>query len=286
MWDKKKTMGISNTEIKFDETYKISKVYTVEDWWDEVDENWFPAYEAYLVDSQGVEAIDYLDNINMWLKPEFKVVKPLFESEEEFNVDAPKEWDVTELGVGDIITNDMWNPNTTNGKHFFDWIAFEEDGWEIIGIENDQEGDDRFYVTIMGVDSKLDFNDWLDKFNDYLKPQFKIYRSLNESENEYGLPSSMEVPDGASDSNPEDEWYGANPEEEEETPVDGEDEENPEGEDEEKEVTLEDLKAMIEDLTARVEKLEPEEEEEPEDGEEAPAEGEEEAPAEGEEAAK
>jgi hypothetical protein len=192
MWDKKKTMGISNTEIKFDETYKISKVYTVEDWWDEVDENWFPAYEAYLVDSQGVEAIDYLDNINMWLKPEFKVVKPLFESEEEFNVDAPKEWDVTELGVGDIITNDMWNPNTTNGKHFFDWIAFEEDGWEIIGIENDQEGDDRFYVTIMGVDSKLDFNDWLDKFNDYLKPQFKIYRSLNESEDDFTVTAPKE----------------------------------------------------------------------------------------------
>jgi hypothetical protein len=195
MWDKKKTMGISNTEIKFDETYKISKVYTVEDWWDEGDQNWFPAYEAYLVDSQGVEAIDYLDNINMWLKPEFKVVKPLFESEEEFNVNAPKEWDVTELGVGDIITNDMWNPNTTKGKHFFDWIAFEEDGWEIIGIENDQAGDDRFYVTIMGVDSKLDFSDWLDKFNDYLKRQYKIADSLNESEDEFTVdaPESWNV---------------------------------------------------------------------------------------------
>jgi hypothetical protein len=151
-------------------------------------------------------SLDYdIDIINDLLKPQYKIeqnliesddeFKPLFESEEEFSVAAPEEWDVTELGIGDIITNDMWNPNTTKGKHFFDWIAFEEDGWEIIGIENDQAGDDRFYVTIMGVDSKLDFSDWLDKFNDYLKPQFKIADSLNESEDEFTVdaPESWNV---------------------------------------------------------------------------------------------
>lgn len=72
----------------------------------------------------------------------------------------------------------------------------------------------------------------------------------------------------------------ANPEEEE--PVDSELEGEEEGEEEEKEVTLEDLKAMIEDLTERVDKLEGGEEEA--EGEEEPMEGEEE-PAEGEEGA-
>jgi hypothetical protein len=375
MWDRKKTMGLLHTDIEFNETYKISKIQDLGDWWD-VDQEGFDIYEVELVDSQGEEVIDYLDNINTWLKPEFKVVnkKDLFE-EEDFNVDAPEDWNVTELGVGDIITsnmfqtiedtrhwmdnvkkleilkfsnfgdhgivnlslpnqneiyvswvvdnvnedlksnyrialpltesedeftvdapedwnvtelkvgdfitpdmwentgydfkiksktakitdigvddkgpyvvlahedwsldydtdvindllkpqykieqnltesddefsveapsewdveyltvgdmitNDMWNPNTTKGKHFFDWIAFEEDGWEIIGIENDQAGDDRFYVTIMGVDSKLDFSDWLDKFNDYLKPQFKIHRSLNESEDDFTVTAPKE----------------------------------------------------------------------------------------------
>jgi hypothetical protein len=138
-------------------------------------------------------SLDYdTDIINDLLKPQYKIEQNLTESDDEFSVDAPEEWDVTELGVGDIITNDMWNPNTTKGKHFFDWIAFEEDGWEIIGIENDQAGDDRFYVTIMGIDSKLDFSDWLDKFNDYLKPQFKIHRSLNESEDEFNVTAPKE----------------------------------------------------------------------------------------------
>ncbi len=74
--------------------------------------------------------------------------------------------------------------------------------------------------------------------------------------------------------------FGANPEEDTDLPDEIEGEEL-EGDEEEKEVTLEDLKAMVEDLTERVEKLEGGGEDE--EGEEG-AEGEEgEEGAEGEE---
>ena len=115
-------------------------------------------------------SLDYdTDIINDLLKPQFKIEQNLTESDDEFSVDAPAEWDVEYLTVGDMITNDMWNPNTTKGKHFFDWIAFEEDGWEIIGIENDQEGGDdielfqfteAFIKIINGVEkTKTDLKD-------------------------------------------------------------------------------------------------------------------------------
>jgi len=181
MWDKKKTMGISNTEIKFDETYKISKVYTVEDWWDEVDENWFPAYEAYLVDSQGVEAIDYLDNINMWLKPEFKVVKPLFESDDEFSVTAPQEWNYEDF------------TGTTN-KEFKQWVK------KILKKHNIEDDFIETYLVDVFY-GEWDFNvsninelALLNNFNDWIEEQNEDY-GLNESEDEFTVdaPESWNV---------------------------------------------------------------------------------------------
>ena len=51
----------------------------------------------------------WFHEINDYLKPEYKVVTPnLSESEDEFTVDAPEDWNVTELKVGDFITPDMW----------------------------------------------------------------------------------------------------------------------------------------------------------------------------------
>lgn len=102
---------------------------------------------------------------------------------------------------------------------------------------------------------------------------FMKTRKMNESDDMSGYPDD-EQEDGSYG------YYGANPEDEDE-PEEGAEEGAEEGEEEEKELTLDDLKAMIDDLTERVKALEPEEEEEPAEGEE----GEEGAePAEGEEA--
>jgi hypothetical protein len=81
---------------------------------------------------------------------------------------------------------------------------------------------------------------------------------LNESEEMEGMAAGMH--------------YGANPEEEEEMPMDdsemeGEDMDDMEGEEEE--VTLEDLKAMVDDLTERMDALEGGDEEEEEDMEDS-----------------
>ena len=97
---------------------------------------------------------------------------------------------------------------------------------------------------------------------------------IGSDHNEFGYPESPDF-DAESAEDIEDEWYGANPEEDEEVEADAE-----EGMEEEEEVTLQDLKAMIEDLTERIEKLEGGEE-----GEEGTEEGTEEEGAEGEEGA-
>lgn len=105
---------------------------------------------------------------------------------------------------------------------------------------------------------------------------FMKTRKMNESDDmKYSDELGMGMGNDEYSDDEESGYYGANPEDEEE-PEEGAEEGEEGGE---KELTLEDLKAMIDDLTERVKKLEPEEEEEPEEGEEG-EEGEE--PAEGE----
>ena len=177
MWDRKKTMGLLHTDIEFNETYKISKIQDLGDWWD-VDQEGFDIYEVELVDSQGEEVIDYLDNINTWLKPEFKVVnkKDLFE-EEDFNVNAPEDWNVTELGVGDIITSNMFKI-IGDRRHWMDRVK----ELEILKFSN-------FGVTGIVHLSLPNQNEiyvsWVvDNVNKDLKSNYRIALPLHESDDE------------------------------------------------------------------------------------------------------
>ena len=83
----------------------------------------------------------------------------------------------------------MWNPETTKGIYFFDYVmGKEKDGWEIIFVDNPKgDGDDisSIYVEIEGVDTEYDFDDDLNTFNTYLKPKYQIIpSSLNEQYND------------------------------------------------------------------------------------------------------
>jgi hypothetical protein len=44
-----------------------------------------------------------------YLKPGYQVVKPLQESDDEWDVEAPDEWNIADLEVGGVVTPDMWN---------------------------------------------------------------------------------------------------------------------------------------------------------------------------------
>ena len=62
----------------------------------------------------------WFHEINDYLKPEYKVVTTnLSESEDEFNVNAPEDWNVTELTVGDTVTADMFN-TIEDTRHWMD----------------------------------------------------------------------------------------------------------------------------------------------------------------------
>jgi hypothetical protein len=118
----------------------------------------------------------WFHEINDYLKPEYKVVTPnLSESEDEFNVDAPEDWNVTELKVGDFITPDMWE-NT--GYDF----KIKSKTAKITDIGVDDKGP---YVVLAHENWSLDYD--TDVINDLLKPQYKIEQNLtdlSESEDE------------------------------------------------------------------------------------------------------
>ena len=88
MWDQNKIKNIYYTDLNFNKSYKIT---------DFVDESWDDDGEYYtdvfLVDSDGEDLYEILDNINLWLKPEFQV-------EESLNEDFELTDDDLELAKG------------------------------------------------------------------------------------------------------------------------------------------------------------------------------------------
>jgi hypothetical protein len=68
MWDPSKIKNILYTDIDFNEPYKITG-HILDDSWDE--EGYYT--DVSLEDSNSKEIYEVLDNINMWLKPEFQV---------------------------------------------------------------------------------------------------------------------------------------------------------------------------------------------------------------------
>ena len=93
------------------ENYTIEKI--------EYDENGMMADESgwivILKDKGGF----YLDEFNELLKPEYQIVKPLHESlsklletDDEWDVEAPPEWDVKYLTTGDILDSSNSNVGT------------------------------------------------------------------------------------------------------------------------------------------------------------------------------
>jgi hypothetical protein len=62
-----------------------------------------------ILNSKGGVKIGFTkDTVNSLLKPEYKISLPNLNESDEFTVDAPEDWNVTELKVGDFITPDMW----------------------------------------------------------------------------------------------------------------------------------------------------------------------------------
>jgi hypothetical protein len=132
----------------------------------------------------------------------------LLEVDDEFTVDAPKEWDVTELGVGDKITKDMIkNPeflNRMDEDFEMDFPGVITKIYKTLGNENwgvrirfQDVGWRKYLPKSKDIKLGLGFN--LDSFNDdNLKPQYKIKEpvfelsTLLENEEDFNVSAPSE----------------------------------------------------------------------------------------------
>ena len=142
------------------------------------------------------------------LKPQYKIKEPVFElstlleNEEDFNVNAPDEWNVTELGVGDIITPDMWD-YTKDGDEFRNKIAksfiinriFKEDGWDSgWGVSIVHYIPALLHPKFPQTNTLGGLEYGLGELNSHLKPQYKIFipGALNENEEDFNVSAPSE----------------------------------------------------------------------------------------------
>ena len=123
----------------------------------------------------------------------------LLEADDEFTVNAPEEWNVQELGIGDKITKDMIkNPeflNRMDEDFEMDFPGVITKIYKTLGNENwgvrirfQDVGWRKYLPKSKDIKLGLGFN--LDSFNDNnLKPQYKIFipGALNENEEDFNV---------------------------------------------------------------------------------------------------
>jgi hypothetical protein len=126
-----------------------------------------------------------LDGFNQnTLKPQYQIQKPVFElsslleNEEDFNVNAPDEWNVELLTVGDTITPDMWG---------YDGIFFDVS--KPLTIEDIGEDEGGWWIQLGRSEAPFD----LDEINEYLKSKYRVVPYiLEESDDEFSVNAPEE----------------------------------------------------------------------------------------------
>jgi hypothetical protein len=145
-----------------------------------------------------------LDEINEYLKSKYRVIPYILEEsdDDDFNVSASPEWNVTELGVGDIITPDMWD-YTKDGDEFRNKIAksfiinriFKEDGWDSgWGVSIVHYIPALLHPKFPQTNTLGGLEYGLGELNSHLKPQYKIFipGALNESDDDFNVSAPSE----------------------------------------------------------------------------------------------
>jgi len=126
--------------------------------------------------------VDYVNNM---LKYPYQIVQPLTEQEDdEWDFDVSDNWDITELGKGDIITPNMWNKNLSPEYGDIEtWIDDPTEDQIIDNIWIDDHGVVGIWFT--GKKSNIHNAYSLTDFNNLLDPKYKIVSNrLDEIEND------------------------------------------------------------------------------------------------------
>ena len=118
--------------------------------------------------------------LNNWaLKPEYRIIPPLNEQQDDddWDLEAGEEWNVTELGIGDYITLDMLNQdNQIHLKYFFQ--VFKPNTFPLL-IDRRTKSDLGDSVILKAINFKGDIQrgySWMVKTlnNIVLKPGYQI----------------------------------------------------------------------------------------------------------------
>jgi hypothetical protein len=137
---------------------------------------------VYLVDKDGKKTDSWdVYFVNKDLKDPYLIVNSLTESDDEWDLEAGPEWNVTELGIGDTITSNMWNKNLSpEYGNIEDWIDNPAENQTIDSIDTDDHG--VVGILFTGKKSNIQNIYTLEDFNNLLDPKYRIIPSLNESE--------------------------------------------------------------------------------------------------------
>jgi hypothetical protein len=180
MWDEDKLRYFEDnisSPLFFTKPHKITRIEKT--YFDFV---WF--------DNEKKENFNFVNNL---LKPQYRIVQPLNEQEDEdWDFEAGDEWNVTELGIGDTITSNMWNKNLSpEYGNIGDWIDNPAEDQTIDSIDTDDHGVVGIWFT--GKKSNIQNIYTLMDFNNLLDPKYRIIPPLTESENkEWDLEAGPE----------------------------------------------------------------------------------------------
>jgi hypothetical protein len=128
-------------------------------------------YDGYhVISKNGIHTFYSLDSLNNMLKPQFRVITPLNEQDnDDFNITTDV-FDIIELGVGDIITPDMFESPQEDklDAYYFRIISFQPNN----------------KVYLRRIKYKLEDVYEIDEVNSLLKPKYQVVSPLNESEDD------------------------------------------------------------------------------------------------------
>jgi hypothetical protein len=122
-----------------------------------------------------------VSKVNSWLKPQYKIILPLTEQEDdEWDLEVGENWNIKDLGVGDYITPEMFNDSVFTKS----WRAATKD-IKIVDFFYNSLGDG-FVIEYIGSSGKIEQDNInVESFNKYfLKPQYQIVPTLNEQQDD------------------------------------------------------------------------------------------------------
>jgi len=130
-----------------------------------------------------------IQDVNKDLKPNFQISSTMNEVEDEWSVEAPRDWDYQQLSLDDTITPEMWD---LNNPELEDYIDDPTEDWKILELYANRVGDNASIFLQSPTGGELGTE--MEEINKLLKPGYKIVvNKLNEvDEDEFNVEAPLD----------------------------------------------------------------------------------------------